>query len=191
MLEMMRTYKDIDAALNKNDNQTALKLLMAKPNTAKKQTIVNDLLLNGLSKRLKDERYRVRRWLKEGRDIPTNTPAVVVEREKGWDEIANRLDREHNENVSKAISDTVMIYKNSLLAQWLLDDGSVLGDATAGYLNELAAHHRVVATGQNKTAEFYEELTSDLSSTDVIKDCVTPAQAHYLRDKVFGLEGAA
>ena len=179
MLELMRSYSDIDAALNKHDNPGALK-----------QTVVNDLLTNGLSKRLKDERYRIRRLLKTGRELPKNTPTKVLEYENEWSEWSENSDREHIKNVSKAVADTVLIYKNSLLAQWLLDDGSVLGDATAGHLNELASQHRVAAAGQNQTADFYEELTADLAPTDIIKDRVSPAQAHFLRDKVFGLEGA-
>jgi hypothetical protein len=191
VLELMRSYNDIDAALNKHDNQKALKLLLAKPNTIKKQTVVNDLLTNGLSKRLKDERYRIRRLLKTGRELPKNTPTKVLENENEWSELSENLGMEHSKNVAKALADTVLIYKSSLLAQWLLDDGSVLGDATAGHLNELASQHRVAAAGQNQTADFYEELTTDLAPTDVIKDHVSPAQAHFLRDKVFGLEGAA
>ena len=186
MLDDMRSYPDIDAALNKLDTKKALELLLAKPDTPKKQDVVYDLLQMGLGARLKSERQRIRRWVKQGREIPEGTPPHLVAAEMEWGDRLIELERDHSKKLSAALSKIVDGYTTSLLAQWKLDNGQSLGDATVEYVNTLARHHRVTASGQIQTAAFYDRITEGLNPSDIIRDHVTPAQAEFYRRDIFG-----
>ena len=74
----------------------------------------------------------------------------------------------------------------SLLDMWVMDDGRLLGDWTAGDLRGKATDEENMAYGHSKNASFYRAITKGLPADETIRGQVTPEAAQKIWSKIWG-----
>ncbi len=135
--------------------------------------IKRSLMVIGLSDVLDRYRHGIKRALKKNGALKEMMVAQEAEKNQRQDE-------------KRFADDARVTYAKSILAQWRLDDGSPLGEASVSYLNELSELEDDKARGHKKVSVFYKKLTKDLPNDAVIKEHISIERAEIIRLQVFG-----
>jgi hypothetical protein len=138
--------------------------------------ILRGCAIIALGKALDGERKRIRRAIKEGKEVVSVFKwqvASEIESEARFEAI---LDEKFS-GIASALS--------QILDQWVMDNGKPLRAVTAGYLRDTAAKEEGAAKGHARNAAFYRGVAEGLPDDAIIGQHVSPAHAEAIRMRVF------